>query len=208
MTTPILLDFDGVVFNNKAVFQKIRTQSARFVQETHSLSFRSAQRLNKSVYMERGHSVFATGKSIDEYNDFVFDEHMIDSELYHLYDREDTMRLRNLKAIKERYKLNLILCTNTPMRYCERILSLSGMKFTELFSEDYSFTSDKLQSLKPQNEFFEHIEDQLPFYTIHFFDDSVLNMEAASKRKRWNAVLFDPEDIEFDCFTDLKNTLL
>jgi len=197
----VLLDFDGVVYNNKNTFKHINHKSTCYVAKHKNIPYSKAATINKCNYVKNGHTTFTTNTTVMDYNNFVFDSNTIDDILYINYNGEDTYRLRQLKEIKERNELNLILCTNAPLYYCERILELSGMTLSDLFSTQHCFTSDRLQCVKPSDQFFNHIQTQLDCQSRHvsFYDDSMLNIYAARLNiPNMKSFIFNPNDVNFE----------
>ena len=207
----VLIDFDGVVYNNKAVFRHIKHRSNCYVSDRLNVPYTDALHLNTRNYLKYGHTVFATHTSVTDYNDFVFDVEMLDRVLYNRYEESDTFRLRRLKRVKEEEGLDLILCTNAPFRYCERILDLSGFAMADMFSPTLCFTSDKVNHVKPSDAFFTHVQSGLATHLdqnsdqtettgqIPFYDDSSLNVLAATQTSTsLRSILFDPRDDSFE----------
>lgn len=202
-----LIDFDGVVYNNRKTFEHINAKSIQYISQRLQIPHHQASRLNAINYKKRGHTVFATSTPIDDYNDYVFDTHMLTDVLYNVYDEEDTVRLRNLMKRKELLNLDLILCTNAPMRYCIRVLELSGYTFHDMFSSAISFTSDSVNQVKPSLDFFNHVhfeieKNGITNEGIRFYDDSTLNINTMHENmSQWKPVLFDSSDETFQSVT-------
>ena len=203
----LLIDFDGVVYNNRKTFEHINAKSIQYISKRLQIPHQQAVRLNAINYEKRGHTIFATSTPIDDYNDYVFDSHMLSDVLYKVYDEDDTHRLRHLVKRKELLNLDLILCTNAPLRYCIRVLELSGYAFHDVFSSAVSFTSDSVHDVKPSVDFFNHVHFELEKngFTnegIHFYDDSKLNISTMRESmSQWKPVLFDSSDETFRSIT-------
>lgn len=193
----VLIDFDGVVFNNKQVFKHINDRSVDYIANRLSISKSVANRINTINYKKNGHTIFATNTDVHDYNNFVFNTKMLNDILYINYDEKDTLRLTKLVQKKNELNLDLVLCTNAPFRYCERILNLSGFAMSDVFSTSFCYTSDALHSVKPSDTFFDKVQNEMKG-PICFFDDSLLNIVAARKNTDWQPVLFDSNDHQFD----------
>ena len=198
----VLIDFDGVVYNNHKTFSYVNSRSVKYTADRLKVSYSQAAVLNLKNYKLKGHTIFATDTSIQDYNDYVFNEYMISDVLYNQYEETDTIRLRHLVHQKAELDLDLILCTNAPLRYCDRILELSGFKLHDVFSPSHYFTSDSVSKVKPDPAFFEYVQSKVDrdgseMGPLWFYDDSSVNIAAAQHNTKWLSVLFEPSDDDF-----------
>ena len=195
----VLLDFDGVVFINKKVGRHVIDRSIEWVSNTMDIPKKDAVLLNNLTYKTRGHTSMIQGGSIDlgteeellrSYNDFVFDDYLLDKLIPSCLDHKDTSHIDNLISIANNRGLGFVLCTNAPKRYCDRVLSLQGFAFSDLFREDVVFSSDIAQSVKPMPEFYSFVNESfVEESTIHFLDDSTVNVVGANVYTNWCPIL-------------------
>lgn len=198
----VLLDFDGVVFTNKRVSEHVVDRSVEWVSKTMDISRKEALRLNRATYKSQGHSSLVQHSNMKEgllrsYNDFVFDEHFLEDIIPDCVDERDVSHTTNLVEIANSRGFRYALCTNAPRRYCERVLKSQGFAFTDVFREDLVFSSDVTDSVKPREAFYEFVNDSLKEEsTIHFLDDSIMNVVAANGYQNWSPILVgDRKDI-------------
>lgn len=198
----VLMDFDGVIFTNTRVTEHVIDRSVEWVSKTMDLSKKEALRLNRTTYKTQGHSSLIPNSNIEggllrSYNDFVFDDHFLDQILPNCVDEGDLSHMTNLVEIANSRGLRYALCTNAPKSYCDRILSLQGFAFSDVFREDFVFSSDITESVKPTKDFYNFVNNHLnDESTIHFLDDSAVNVVAANGYQNWCPILVrDRNDI-------------
>lgn len=198
----MLLDFDGVVFTNRRVSEHVVDRSVEWVSKTMDISRKEALRLNRVTYKSQGHSSLVPNSHMDSgllrsYNDFVFNDHFLEEIIPKCVDERDVSHTTNLVEIANSRGLRYALCTNAPRRYCERVLTLQGFVFTDVFREDLVFSSDITDSVKPRETFYEFVNDHLKEESsIHFLDDSIMNVVAANGYQNWSPILVrDRKDI-------------
>ena len=197
----LLLDFDGVLFNNKNVHSIVADRSVAFVKQRLKLNtYREARFVNRALYPMKGHTalIFKNDhNAVLEYNKMVFDEKLL-YMLPGLVDSHDYDHLTKVRRLRDRLSKNVhvSLCTNTTFSYCQEILYALGTSVDELF--DDVFTSDNGLA-KPQPAFWNDMEFHLPDENpIVLLDDSPLNVQGvlAIDSGRWKSVLIsDPESL-------------
>lgn len=196
----ILLDFDGVLFNNKHVHNIVADRSVAFLKQRLNLrTHREARFVNQALYPLKGHTALIFDNepdAITDYNNTVFDKklmHMLPG-LVNSQDYDHLMKIRFLRyRLPENVRIGL--CTNTTFGYCQEILHALDTPVEEIF--DDVFTSD-YGLAKPQVAFWDDVENQLPTENpIVLLDDSPLNVQGVQTRGgRWKSVIIsDPESL-------------
>lgn len=204
----ILLDFDGVVLRNNNINKIIEEKSIDFVQNQLNLSHSKSYNINKRLYKQYGHTACGIAKiknkniknMVLDYNNFIFENISFNDISSYLteFDRDRIEYLVNNK----KYKLGLF--TNTPISWCENILSCLGIDVNMLFNSDNIFTSD-LGYLKPESEAYNNVEKNLSCdEIIHFIDDSSINLIPIKNKKNWIPYLSNSDEID-DLINILEN---
>jgi FMN phosphatase YigB (HAD superfamily) len=194
----ILLDFDGVVFDNKRVQSLVTEKSVEFLQHKLRLCPKQARFVNSSTYPVKGHTALICEnhqEAIHEYNAFVFSKRNLErvASLVDPNDRTHWKRVTSLrKYIRSGYRFSL--CTNATRGYCEAILDELDAPLADCF--DHVFTSEQ-GFVKPQRDYYAHVEHTLPEGKLVLIDDSPLNILGVSaESSRWDAVLINrPQDL-------------
>lgn len=191
----ILLDFDGVVFDNKRVQSIVTERSVDFVKRRMNLkSTREARYINNSTYPVKGHTalIFDNPNVIHDYNQCVFDESLLyyTRSLVDSRDRAHAERFLSLrKRVPQKYRFHL--CTNATRSYCEHVLHALNMPV----DYEHIFTSED-GMVKPLNDYWARVEDTIPSGKLTLIDDSPLNIIGVSTLPRWDAVLINqPSDL-------------
>jgi beta-phosphoglucomutase-like phosphatase (HAD superfamily) len=192
----ILLDFDGVIFNNKRVHTIVADRSVNYVQRR--LNLRTAQEaryINSSTYPVKGHTalIFEDDKTaIHDYNKRVFDDTLL-YQVRSSIDSRDHAHANRFISLRSRVpkQFKFHLCTNATLSYCEHVLNELNMPM----DYEHVFTSDG-GMVKPKAEFWTQVEDTFPEGKLTLIDDSPLNILGVMTRDRWDAVLInEPADL-------------
>lgn len=194
----ILLDFDGVVFNNPRVNALVTDRSVAFTQQKLKLpNSKEARYVNSYMYPIKGHTalIFEDPNAIHEYNRYVFNE----SFLYHIHtlvDAKDVIHVQRLVSMRRRIpKYKIHLCTNATRSYCETVFHAMGVPMTDLFDMSYVFTSEN-GLVKPTLAFWNHVQESIPVGKLTLVDDSPLNILGVDALSRWDGVLItEPTDL-------------
>jgi len=215
MTSRILLDFDGIIFRNRNVHNKITEKSIQFLKSKGNFhSDKYVCYFNSTRYPIKGHSALIlpkgnTEKAIKEYNDTVFDEplmHFIRKSV----NEDDQRHVRRILEIKRTLPSDATfhLCTNTPLRYCEEVMNSLALPLNLLFDTSCSFTSDNNQ-VKPQPTFWDSVEKHPYFHnytnTIELVDDSIVNIVSLKDRARWMTHYINNDQNLYYFLKSLKN---
>lgn len=189
----ILLDFDGVVFDNKRVQSMVTEKSVEFLQHKLRLSPTQARFVNSSSYPVRGHTalICEKGDAIHEYNEFVFSPCAL-KKVASFVDQDDQARWNRLKSYVYSSDYHFSLCTNATRSYCETVLATLN---ASLDCFDHVFTSE-IGFVKPQKDYYAHVEHTFPEGKLVLIDDSPLNILGVTHLPRWEAVLVNqPSDL-------------
>lgn len=196
----ILLDFDGVVFNNERVKALVVEQSVKFTQRRLNLrTVQEARFINNSMYPIKGHTALIVDEpdAIYDYNRQVFDESLL-YQVQTLIVPNDIHHAQRLVSLRKRLPKHyaIYLCTNATRSYCEYVFHAMGMTMTDLFDMSYVFTSEN-GLVKPCVEFWTHVENTLPDHgRLTLVDDSPLNIIGIHTLPRWDGVLINkPSDL-------------
>lgn len=191
----LLIDFDGVVFNNKRVAERIKEKSIHYIASRKKTSYSEAAQLNKQGYSKLGHtSRILSDNHVHDYNSFVFDRDLF-RYIYNEIDEKDILLIQQLIDIKNKRNIDLVLCTNAPYDYCQHTLNCGGFLMDNLFSSSMTFTSDS-GLCKPLQSYYETIEHTYkPNHDSHYYfvDDSVVNILPCIKKRGWNACVINKE---------------
>jgi len=191
----LLLDYDGVVFNNPRAMKLVSNRSAQFVANKLDMSFTNARMVNSTRYKVHGHTVnylnhIGVDTTLEEYNDFVFGK--IDWNLIDLSICEDDYnRIINVQLLNQYQNQKSILFTNAPYIWVERTLEKIGTNPHVLFEDIYT-CENSVDMLKPNKNIYEHIESNYPETDLLFIDDGYLNVQGLGEN--WRTHLFRKDD--------------
>lgn len=191
----VLIDFDGVLFNNRRVAHMVRERSVDFLSRNLNISVPDAARVNSAWYPIHGHTALLikqvdTIKLVRKYNQEVFDEDL----LYRIASCVDDRDHRHMDRIVSKTKTKKHhLCTNAPLSYCEQVMFELGYTLTDLFDMSHVFTSDD-GTVKPQDAYWMKIEKELPDHTKRLLDDSPVHVLTAGVRPGWHTTLVQNEE--------------
>lgn len=187
----ILFDLDGVLVNNLAISDYVVDKSVRYLQKHATVpvryrTYKHMKKLNKLAYTSLGHTSFIvddTRNGVWEYNDYVFDQDTLDFVRNSVNDT-DRRRIRDIANALVHRDMQVGLCTNTPIEYCNAVFDGLCYDMDKLFN--VCFTSD-MGYLKPTENFYENVEYELGnnYKNIYFLDDNARNTTAVQQRERW-----------------------
>jgi len=203
MTTKVLLDFDGILFNNNKIHDIVKHKSVEYVSHKLNTSTKNATLINKYHYKKYGHSIIHLPNSdIVSYNKYVFENLNKDVLKKHLND-DDKERMNIFFELGVRCpNVEQYLFTSAPFTYCNDITSLLGFDLFELvdinvFTSD--ITSNKIDNnfIKPYEHTYKHVEsffakNDIPYDLLNYIDDNITNIEPLKYNKRWNPILIKP----------------
>lgn len=189
----LVFDFDGVIFHNAKVNQKIIEKSVGYVQSKTGYSYEKSLDFNNKNYQRYGHTAlmlkrYGYDASLDEYNAYVFDGDLW-SSLRSNITNDDYIRVECVNTANSLLGYNSILFSNAPYIWCYKVLDMLDYDIDDLFSLVYTGIGES--SLKPKSILYQVIE-----YTnrdvdeLHFFDDNKKNLEDLSDK--WRTHHVDP----------------
>jgi hypothetical protein len=178
-TPKLVLDFDGVVFINKNVNTKVIRKSIKYVSKKTSLSRKDSAVFNNSMYMKHGHTVsmlnyFGFENTLEEYNNFVFDEEMWD-DIENLMTDQDKHNFEAVLNANSLMNSKSVLFSNAPYIWCSKILDLNGFNINDMFEDIHTCDHDE-SKLKPNNTVYKQIEENNKGDTLYFLDDNEKNL--------------------------------
>jgi len=179
----LVFDFDGVIFHNTKVNQKIIEKSVGYVQSKTGYSYEKSLDFNNKNYQRYGHTAlmlkrYGYDASLDEYNAYVFDSDLW-SNLRSNITNDDYIRAECVNTANSLLGYDSILFSNAPYIWCYKVLDMLDYDIDDLFSLVYTGIGES--SLKPKSILYQVIE-----YTnrdvdeLHFFDDNKKNLENLS----------------------------
>lgn len=187
----LLIDFDGVVFKNSKVTEEINRKSIQYIAERKNQSFKTAKVVNRHGYTKLGHTCrIISDEHVLDYNNYVFDSDM-DTFIKRSVNDHDARLMEDIYDIKQKRKLDLVLCTNAPSKYCETVMISLGFPIDHFFDTRFRYTSDE-GLIKPLRSYYTHVENTL--YTVdhyQFIDDSIINIAPIANDPRWNACVIN-----------------
>lgn len=170
----LFIDLGGVIVENKT-FDFFKT---------YSVDSLSKEVFSKRWLLSKAVKDFETGKINDyDFSYRIIDEFKLNTSIYNfgLHFPNFIGELTNstkklLKDLKLKYKLVLVSNSN----FIYRGIVTEKYKIESYF--DFVFFSDLVGLLKPDKDFFEYVLKETKFKKeeIYFFDDSKLNIDAAS----------------------------
>lgn len=204
--TNILLDFDGVVIQNKRIASIITDRSESFIAKKYNLSKSHSARVNRVFYKTHGHTAIGIDpqnykQHVMEYNAYVFSR--LDHSFLRAYiTANDVRSLSNILSLGRKYGL----FTNAPISWCEEVCALAHVDLYDFIDPSKCFTSDE-GLIKPKKEIYQRVESKIEGdERIHFIDDNAINFEAIRDfdTDRWNTILLRPNEDLSSRLTDLS----
>lgn len=194
----ILLDFDGVIIQNKNIASFVATKSEQFIAKKYNLSCRESKKVNTVFYKTHGHTAIGIDpkkyrEHILEYNDYVF-SNINYSSLKHMITKQDEYNLTKLVCKNAIKKYGLF--TNAPLTWCENICWMGNVDIYDFIEDTQCFTSDD-GLIKPKKHIYDYVESELiNDKTIYFVDDNKMNFDEIATNDRWRTFLFKPNQMD------------
>jgi FMN phosphatase YigB (HAD superfamily) len=180
MNQTVLVDFDGVLFNNRRVANMVRERSVDFLSRNLNVSLSEAARVNSAWYPIQGHTALV----IRHVNTVTLVRKCV--------DERDHRRMDRIVSKTQTKKHHL--CTNAPLSYCEQVMHDLGYTLADVFDMSHAFTSDD-GTVKPQDAYWTKIENELPDHRKRLLlDDSAVHVLTAGVRPGWDATLIQTEE--------------
>lgn len=202
----ILLDFDGVIFRNKAFSRLVEKKSIEFVQKYWNVPPSQSNFLNKILYRKYGHTANGIAKTtnnnleniIMDYNDYVFRKDVPYYQLEGLLNKDDYIRFNTLSKYMQKNMdgSKYGLFTNAPLEWCEKVSLMLGYDLSYIIDYNRVFTSDE-GLLKPNMDAYNNVmhvtssEDK-----VHFIDDNIINIKPVLTIDNWEGYHVNSDDPE------------
>jgi FMN phosphatase YigB (HAD superfamily) len=176
----ILLDMDGVIFRNHSAHKQISLRCESFVKKITKV--KNPIEINRYLYQTTGHTYLGLKKlgynvTLEEFNKYVY------SDLSILDSVNNNIALTNLKKRCMELQIPIYIFSNAPSIWCQTILHQMDCNIPIL---DFPY-------LKPTNQTYGYIQNQIPYKQLFFVDDSFINLLPVNENNRWIKFLFCPQ---------------
>lgn len=194
MNKPLLLDFDGVIFRNKAALKAVEKKSTEFTRKF------AAFRHEKSFdYRPYGHTVRMINAlkgvgpdiTLQDYNYFVFDREVLSCVKDSIRD-DDMLRARMWEHLISRNEHGAHIFSNAPDVWVRCVLSFLDLE--ESFEGKWILCPKTLDHLKPNEEAYKNALDKVGTKDLLFVDDSEVNYMAARELQIPSMIYTDQAD--------------
>ena len=206
----LLLDVDGVVYQNPRVFSIVKGRVTQFVQKTlPKVSLHEASHINDIIYKSYGHTFLglqairpAKTPTLKEFNDFVYDKDTLYSVMDNIWNpvmHKRSMEVHDLCNYAKMNGVSLYLFSNAPKDWCNNVIE--AMKLQDYFHEDNTLSSDhpvfQGKLLKPTPKLYQTVQDfvqhrhQDTNIPIIFVDDSWMNLAPVIGNPAWKPIYMD-----------------
>jgi FMN phosphatase YigB (HAD superfamily) len=204
----LLLDVDGVVFNNPAFLNRISNKIVDYVATELRVKRDAAEHINKLLYQNYGHTqlglqkVYNNDKSLQHFAEEVYDDNLL-KDLREVAHSDDQV-FKNCIAMKifmrkcQYNDVDFYLFSNAPSRWCRAIVESMGLE--NQISDDCIIASDHDVfggRLKPHKNVYENMQ-KLVAHTRHddcveilFVDDTFQNLVPVIGNPMWRPIRFD-----------------
>lgn len=206
MSKSLLLDFDGVIFNNIRMNRIIQHRATLYLQNYTHMPYYVASKVNAKLYKKYGHTVYLMKDLIEypenitmnDFNDYVYSSKVLDS-ISEEIDNDDIYTANQWSDTIQQFKDNdykVKIFSNAPSKWIERCLNVLPGDMHSIFDDCFCF--DNLESLKPtEDSYFEVYENEKK---IIFVDDSIDNLKPTQEFENWYPVFFG-KNTEDDIFS-------
>lgn len=185
-----LLDFDGVLYNNKVTNAIVSKKAAQYVKNIIHVKDRNDDfynKMNKYLYKTYGHTVLGLNKlgykaNIHDFNDYVY------SDLPY-----DDISMNTDIILPD----NTYIFSNAPTAYCNKITNKVLPNIRDVIPTYYD-----IFFLKPEKRIYSQIEETFHDCSFTFIDDSLINLNPILHKPRWTPILF-VEDISYECLYNM-----
>lgn len=184
MSKTLLLDFDGVIFNNPRMNRMIQHRATIYFQHYTQVPYKVASKLNAKFYKNYGHTVtfmkdimeYPNTVDIQDFNEFVYSTKTLDTISKEM--RQSDIHLASLwcDTIAEfrEHDYAIKIFSNAPQNWIHRCLEdFPDYDLKYMFDDCFCF--DNLNFMKPKKESYMEVYDHEE--KIVFVDDSVDNLK-------------------------------
>jgi FMN phosphatase YigB (HAD superfamily) len=153
---------------------------------------REAEKLNVAMYTNYGHTLRGVwgglknpkNYSIEEFNDFVYDESMMSLLGAQLQHNVNYKNIEDVQDVVQRCTIEDIqigILSNAPERWCKTICDVYGVPISKdlFFTSDHSLFLERPQRLKPDRTLMKDIASIIQPSYVMYVDDSLCNIESA-----------------------------
>ena len=184
MSKTLLLDFDGVLFNNPRMNRMIQHRATIYFQHYTQVPYKVASKLNAKFYKNYGHTVtfmkdimeYPNEVNVQDFNEFVYSTKTLDTISKEM--RQSDIHLASLwgDTIAEfrEHDYAIKIFSNAPQNWIHRCLEdFPDYDLKYMFDDCFCF--DNLNFMKPKKESYMEVYDHEE--KIVFVDDSVDNLK-------------------------------
>ena len=184
MSKTLLLDFDGVIFNNPRMNRMIQHRATIYFQHYTQVPYKVASKLNAKFYKNYGHTVtfmkdimeYPNEVNVQDFNEFVYSTKTLDTISKEM--RQSDIHLASLwgDTIAEfrEHDYAIKIFSNAPQNWIHRCLEdFPDYDLKYMFDDCFCF--DNLNFMKPKKESYMEVYDHEE--KIVFVDDSVDNLK-------------------------------
>jgi hypothetical protein len=191
MNKTILLDVDGVIVRDRVLLDHVKHNAIQYVSKKLPMS--NARCMNTILYKAYGHTAIGLnevyGFDVSDYNDRVYDSHLID----HLHDfvensedfKQDSETIRNFLS----------------MGYDVELFSNAPLAWTEPIKRSIDERIKNGMYCKPAMKTYVKFN---PYKDYVFVDDKICNLMPSLFFKNWTPVHFS-EHSEFACIPTINS---
>jgi len=203
MNKVLLLDMDGVLCKNPLRAKYVQTKIESFVKYKidKTMPPKKADRINKILYKEFGHSLIGLQKlydsniSLQEFCNYVYDDATIRDNMNH----EENQRIHKLIDHCESLNIPIYIFSNAPENWCKMVLSNPYVETIGCDHSIYSFYPASEICLKPNYitymrlaQYINH-RDTRKKNKFLFVDDTFRNLTPMMHDKNWQLIWMNNE---------------
>jgi len=186
----LLLDFDGVIFNNARTNELIQSQVTAFYSKKLNIPLQLGRHSNIKGFKKYGHTVrllnsLHKNTSISEFNTFVYNNDVL-SQVHSAINNNDVETFKrwvDSRHIAHSMGYSIKIFSNAPFKWIDHCISELESLSDCTFDVDDCITSD-LNYLKPDLEWYNNVEGSAS--NVVFVDDNETNLI----KKNWTNVLY------------------
>jgi FMN phosphatase YigB (HAD superfamily) len=211
MEKVVLLDVDGVVFNNKFLFQKVSNRIVKYVSNTYhkNLTHNQAVHLNSVLYTTHGHTLRGLRTLYDDkkrnyrtdnFNNRIYDNNTIELLKTYLKYTKPSREFTEFAEYCNKNKIRLYLFSNAPYKWCYEIAN--NLNLLDYMPPENILTSSHIlfeeeQLLKPDIRIYDKVYNYInkdSSSKMYFIDDSFINLLPLVNNQLWTPILWNPKD--------------
>lgn len=189
--TVVLLDFDGVVLQNKRAHNYVTRKIEKLVQDvTGEKDIEHVKQMNKELYTQYGHTLLGLQHmgyniTLDDFNDYVYGN--VESYRHFTFSEKEIIDVCTMIMRSKRMNTDIMLFSNADVLWLTNFLRWDPTLYA------IQDIVDDFGVLKPQRDCYDlvntYLKEKLEYDSIYFVDDSKKNIEAAPES--WVKILFN-----------------